>query len=90
VRMGHEARERCVEDDLCAELFAAALTARTAMPTNAAIEAQLRAAPAAAKFFDLAADWAPEGDFYACVQLDLFDFAVRWRLGADGLGELTR
>jgi 2-phosphosulfolactate phosphatase len=90
VRMGHEARERCVEDDLCAELFCAAFASGAQPLSSNAIVDRLRSAPAAAKFFDTAADWAPEGDFDACAQLDLFDFAVRLRRGADGLGELTR
>jgi 2-phosphosulfolactate phosphatase len=90
VRMGHEARERCDEDDLCAELFCAAFEGGEKQLSSKAIAVRLQAAPAAAKFFDPAADWAPRGDFDACAQLDLFDFAVRWRRGAEGLGELTR
>ena len=37
---------------------------------------RLRAAPAAAKFFDPTADWAPEGDFALCAALDAVPFAV--------------
>ncbi|MFO1427217.1 MAG: HAD-IA family hydrolase [Steroidobacteraceae bacterium] len=43
----------------------------------ACVPARLRAAPAAAKFFDPAADWAPEGDFASCAEVDALDFAVQ-------------
>jgi 2-phosphosulfolactate phosphatase len=75
VAMGHEARERCVEDDLCAELLEARL--RGAAFDVAVVEPRLRAAPAAAKFFDPAADWAPEADFALCASVDAIDFAVQ-------------
>jgi len=48
----------------------------------------LRAAPAAAKFFDPAADWAPEGDFALCAALDSLPVAVRLSRDAAGLPEL--
>ena len=41
--------------------------------------ARLRLAPAAAKFFDPAADWAPQADFACCTALDSIDIAVRRR-----------
>lgn len=75
VRMGHEARERCDEDDLCAELIRARLEDR-AFDTSG-VRASLRGAPAAAKFFDPAADWAPERDFELCTDVDRFDFVLR-------------
>lgn len=75
VRMGHEARERCAEDDLCAELIRARLEGR-AFDTGSLRE-RLRAAPAAAKFFDPAADWAPQRDFDLCTDVDRFDFVLR-------------
>jgi 2-phosphosulfolactate phosphatase len=75
VRMGHEARERCAEDDLCAELLVARLAGR---PFDvASIPDRLRGAPAAAKFFDAAATWAPERDFELCTAVDRFDFVLR-------------
>lgn len=74
VRMGHEARERCEEDDLCAELIAARL--RGEQPIVDARE-RLRWAASAAKFFDPSCDWAPERDFYLCTELDIFDFVLR-------------
>ena len=89
VRMGHEARERCAEDDLCADLLVARLEGR---PFDvAAVAGRLRVAPAAAKFFDPAATWAPEGDFARCTAVDRFDFVLR--LGApdaEGLRALER
>jgi 2-phosphosulfolactate phosphatase len=92
VAMGHQARERCVEDDLCAEWFAARLAARggacTGQDEPTLIE-RLRAAPAAQKFFDPALTWAPEADFHACARLDCVPFAVRRRRDAQLAGRWT-
>jgi 2-phosphosulfolactate phosphatase len=87
--MGHEARERCAEDDLCTELLVARLERRAY--DVASIPERLRAAPAAAKFFDPAATWAPEQDFALCTAVDRFGFVLR--LGepdAEGLRALVR
>jgi 2-phosphosulfolactate phosphatase len=81
VRMGHEARERCAEDDLCAELIRARLEDRGF--DTSGVRERLRSAPAAAKFFDPAADWAPERDFELCTEVDRFDFVLRLA-GPDG------
>lgn len=86
VAMGHEARERCVEDDLCRDALLAglrgeSLDSREWLP-------QLRAAPAAAKFFDPAADWAPLEDFAYCTAIDAVPFAVTMVKGEGGRGEL--
>jgi 2-phosphosulfolactate phosphatase len=81
VRMGHEARERCAEDDLCAELIRARLEGRGF--DAAGVRERLRSAPAAAKFFDPAADWAPQRDFDLCTDVDRFDFVLRLA-GRDG------
>lgn len=75
VRMGHEARERCEEDDACAELIEKRLHGED-VPVEA-LKARLRRAPSAAKFFDPACDWAPERDFELCTALDAFDFVLR-------------
>lgn len=75
VCMGHEARRRSLEDELCAELLAARLEGRD-YPTGDLRE-RLRAAPAAAKFFDPAADWAPELDFELCTAVDCFEFVLK-------------
>ena len=75
VRMGQHAVERCVEDDACADLIARRL--RGESPDTRQMLASLRAAPSAAKFFDPACDWAPEGDFALCTQFDAFDFILR-------------
>jgi 2-phosphosulfolactate phosphatase len=89
VAMGHQARERSLEDDLCAEWFAAALADRAAAAgpdgaaragnDAAALRARLHAAPSAAKFFDPALTWAPEADFDYCSRLDSLSLAVRRR-----------
>jgi 2-phosphosulfolactate phosphatase len=75
VRMGHEARERCEEDDLCAELIAMRL--RGGDIDADSIYSRLRGAKSAQKFFDPACDWAPEGDFELCVARDVHNFVLR-------------
>ena len=75
VRMGHEARERCAEDDLCAELLRQRLTGET--PDVSRIRESLRTADSAAKFFDPASSWAPEEDFDLCTNVDAFDFVLQ-------------
>jgi 2-phosphosulfolactate phosphatase len=89
VRMGHEARERCTEDDICAEVLLDLLAGR-APPTTAQVRERLRDAPAAQKFFDPACDWAPQGDFDRCTEVDRFDFVLRLRRAPDGLRDLER
>lgn len=74
VRMGHEARERCDEDDLCAQLLIARL--RDQPFDTQAIRERLRAASSARKFFDAACDWAPARDFDLCTEIDAFDFVL--------------
>ncbi len=74
VRMGHEARERCDEDDLCAQLLLARLRDEPFDTTT--IRERLRSAESAKKFFDPACDWAPERDFELCTQTDRFDFVL--------------
>jgi 2-phosphosulfolactate phosphatase len=89
VRMGHQAQERSLEDDLCAELLAARLVGREHDTHDLA--ARLRAAPAAAKFFDPAATWAPEADFALCAAVDRFDFVLRLAAAdAEGVRALER
>lgn len=74
IAMGHEARERCAEDDLCRDWLIAALGGR---PFDLGdLASRLRMAPAAEKFFDPAADWAPERDFALCTAVDAVPFAV--------------
>jgi 2-phosphosulfolactate phosphatase len=79
VRMGHEARERCAEDDLCAQILQQRLTGGP--PTVVDVREALRAASSAQKFFDPACDWAPQRDFELCTQLDAFDFVLRLERG---------
>lgn len=75
VRMGHEARENCDEDDMCAELLRSRLSGAP-MPTDG-IRERLRGASSARKFFDPACDWAPERDFELCTRVDQFDFVLQ-------------
>jgi 2-phosphosulfolactate phosphatase len=77
VRMGHEARERCAEDDLYAECLRLLLRGEPA-PLDE-VRDRLRHAPAAVKFFDQACDWAPRDDFDYCTDVDRFDFVMRLR-----------
>jgi len=79
VRMGHEAVERCEEDDACAQILSARLTGNR-IDELSLIE-DLRQASSAQKFFDPVCEWAPAGDFERCTQLDKFDFVLR--LSAD-------
>ena len=88
VAMGHEARERCPEDDLCRDLLHARLVGARFDTDD--LTTRLRAAPAAAKFFDPTADWAPEGDFALCAALDAVPFAVALGRSVEGWPELRR
>ena len=75
VRLGHEATERCAEDDLCAEILQRRLAGE--QPNVADVPERLRGAASAQKFFDPACDWAPQRDFELCTQVDAFDFVLR-------------
>jgi len=88
VRMGHEARERCAEDDLCAECLRLMLLGQPA--PLAEVRDRLRDAPAAVKFFDPECDWAPRDDFAYCTDVDRFDFILRLRRAAGEPVELER
>jgi len=88
VRMGHEARERCAEDDLYAECLRLMLLGQAA-PLDEVRE-RLRDAPAAVKFFDPACDWAPRTDFDYCTEVDRFDFVLRLEQPAGQPRELKR
>jgi len=88
VRMGHEARERCAEDDLYAECLRLMLLGQPA-PLGEVRE-RLRDAPAAVKFFDPACDWAPRTDFDYCTEVDRFDFVLRLEQPSGQPRELRR
>jgi 2-phosphosulfolactate phosphatase len=78
VRMGHEARQRCDEDDLCAQILRDLIVGSAAVVQDSQdVREHLRGAASAAKFFDPACDWAPETDFELCTRLDAFDFVLR-------------
>jgi 2-phosphosulfolactate phosphatase len=75
VRMGQAAQKRTEEDDVCAELLHARLSGH---PYDiSAIRSRLRSCPAAQKFFDASATWAPEPDFNLCTDVDRFNFVLR-------------
>ncbi|HEV7714685.1 MAG TPA: 2-phosphosulfolactate phosphatase [Steroidobacteraceae bacterium] len=88
VRMGQHAKERCAEDDLCAEILVARLKGEPF--DTSAVRERLRQAPAAQKFFDPAADWAPERDFELCTDVDRFGFVLRLIPDAQGPASLKR
>lgn len=75
VRMGYQARERSAEDDACAAILAARLEGGTI--DEAALVASLEQAPAAAKFRDPTATYAPFEDLALCLALDRFNFVLR-------------
>jgi len=88
VRMGHEARERCAEDDLYAECLRLMLLGQSA--PLAEVRDRLRGSPAAQKFLDPACDWAPLDDFGYCTDVDRFDFVLRLKRVAGEPLELER
>jgi 2-phosphosulfolactate phosphatase len=79
VRMGHEAAERCAEDDLCAQLLQQRVAGE--QPDVSGVRERLRSAASAQKFFDPDCDWAPQRDFELCTQVDAFDFVLRLERG---------
>lgn len=88
VRMGVAATSRSDADDLCAELLAARLSGQPQLADlpgdSEGIRERLRESAEAHKFFDPAADWAPERDFELCTVLDRFDFVLRLTDEGDG------
>lgn len=88
VRMGHEARERCAEDDLYADCLRCMLLGQAA-PLGE-VRDLLRDAPAALKFFDPSCDWAPRTDFDYCTEVDRFGFVLRLERAAGCPLELKR
>lgn len=79
VRMGHEAVERCAEDDLCAQLLQQRVAGE--QPDVSGVRELLRSAASAQKFFDPDCDWAPQHDFELCTQVDALDFVLRLERG---------
>jgi 2-phosphosulfolactate phosphatase len=86
--MGKEAKERSAEDDLCAEVLRGRLSG--AGFDVSTVRDRLRDSPAAKKFFDPAATWAPEGDFDLCTDVDRFGFVLRLSNGAPGTAYLEK
>ena len=75
VRMGHKAQVRCIEDDVCAQILSARLLDEPV--DEAALIALLPESPAAQKFLDPQATYAPIEDLALCMALDRFDFVLR-------------
>ena len=88
VRMGLAAKERSAEDDLCAEVLRGRLSGEGYNVST--VRDQLRNCPAAKKFFDPAATWAPEGDFDLCTDVDRFGFVLRLSNGGPGHAYLEK
>ena len=88
VRMGHEGRERCAGDDLCARYLADLLEGRD--PGLQRVRSLLHDVPAARKFFDPACAYAPEADFDVCTDVDRYGFVLRLTRAAGGPVELER
>ena len=88
VRMGKEAKERSAEDDLCAEVLRGRLSGEGFDVST--VRERLRECPAAKKFFDPAATWAPEGDFNLCTDVDRFGFVLRLSNGTPGSAWLEK
>jgi 2-phosphosulfolactate phosphatase len=72
---GFEGSRPALEDILCAEYLRGRLQERA--PSFAAIKARLRKSEAARRFFDPEAAASPEADFWLCLNLDQFGFALR-------------
>ena len=89
VPMGSGGADPSEEDDLCAEYLKSALEGESP-PDFATIYKRLRACPAAQKFFDPSAEWAPERDFDLCLDLNRFDFVLCARQVPDRPMVLTR
>jgi 2-phosphosulfolactate phosphatase len=88
VRMGHEARERCAEDDLYAASLERLLAGEDAPLGD--VRETLRNAAAARKFFDPACTWAPLDDFDYCTDVDRFAFVLRLVHEPGGVARLER
>jgi 2-phosphosulfolactate phosphatase len=88
VRMGHAALERAAEDDLCAEVLRARLSGEGYDVSG--VREELRRSPAAQKFFDPEATWAPEGDFDLCTDVDRFGFVLRLSNGTPSSAYLEK
>ena len=88
VRMGHEARERCTEDDLYADALQRLLAGEDAALGD--VRDTLRGADAARKFVDPACTWAPLDDFDYCTDVDRFGFVLRLVREPGGVARLER
>lgn len=88
VAMGTAGREPSLEDERLAEYLQALLHDKGADAEDIAegVEEELRHTPPAKKFFDPAADYAPEADFRLCLTPDRYRFAIRAQPAPPELG----
>lgn len=88
VRMGLDAGERTDEDDLCAEYLKALLLEQPFDEEE--IVPKLRTSPCAERFFDPAHPGSHEQDFWLCLEVNRFDFAIKRIRTASGRWSLKR
>lgn len=81
VCMGHLNERPSDEDTLCAEYIARTLGGGHMSKDE--IRMRLRASPDAAKFFNPSVGWALEADFDICIDVDRFDFVLRYDAHTD-------
>lgn len=81
VCMGHRNERPSDEDTLCAQHIINSLQGQPFSQEE--IRWQLKQSADAKKFFDPSYDWALEKDFYACTELDKFDFILKYEMRDD-------
>ena len=83
VRMGWAASESTSEDDLCSDYFKSLLLNQK-FDTDR-IKSTLESAESSKRFFDEDKPWSPVEDFYLCLEIDKFDFALQAEAGDNGV-----
>lgn len=87
VCMGEDGVREAPEDDLCARYIKGLLEGNP--PDMGAALVELKCA-AGGKFFDKTNTTFPEKDYYLCTVPDIFNFALRYERGENGLGCIKR
>ena len=82
VRMGFNAEISSDEDNACADYLESLLTNKNF--DSHAVKHKLAKSPCAERFFDPAKPWNPVSDFDLCLDIDLFDFAIRSAVDEQG------
>lgn len=82
VRMGLNAEISSDEDNLCADYLESLLLNKDF--DSQGVKPKLARSPFAERFFDPAKPWNPSSDFDLCLDLDLFDFAIRAAVDEQG------